>query len=131
MNRNDACALLTTIAQNELIDMPVSREILKARDIVVCEPNKLLDVMATQEARDTYKGRLIEYINCMLDEKSAFLSFTLRQKLYTLRDDVQNGFKDYVCCSDKFLDFRCKNCPKYWAHDEQTVGMRRQLDGND
>ena len=117
MNRNEACALLSMIAQNELIDMQVSREILKARDIVVCEPHRILDVLASPETKDLYKTQLISYIDTMIDNGSIF-SFEIRQKLYTLKNDIENGFKDYVCCTEKYLEDRCKDCPKYWAHAE-------------
>lgn len=63
MQRSEACLLLTKIATSELIDKAIGKEILKARDIVVCEPHKILDVIATEDDRKRYLRILQIYIN--------------------------------------------------------------------
>ena len=43
MKRNEACVFLTKIAQDELISDDYSRMLFKARDIVICEDNRILE----------------------------------------------------------------------------------------
>ena len=112
MYRNEACELITRIAQNELIDMSLSKELLKARDVVICEHNKILDVLATEEEYEALRERLIEYVNFMSNIE--FIDIAIKQKLSLL--DVElctygGNFNDK--CENMYLPTRCANCPNY------------------
>ena len=109
MRRNEACSILTKIASDELIDKFFSREILKARDIVVCEPHKVLDVLATDEQRQTMKMQLLEDIRFMID--NSMIDASIRKPLYDLRVALSNHFQDG--CEKAYLKDRCQNCPNF------------------
>lgn len=114
MKRNEACALLTKIASSEMIDNIVSKELLKARDIVVCEPHKVLDVLATDEARYTYSGFLHEYL-CRLFNTN-LLSHEIGGGILKLDTCLSSGFEDG--CDEMYLPTRCKTCPNFKGNTE-------------
>lgn len=110
MNRNEACELITRIAQDELIDMQVSREFLKARDIVICEPNKILDVLASPETRKLYKEQLIADLIELSENR--MIDFSVRKDSRLLATELKTGDFKYKCIRP-FIKARCKACPNY------------------
>lgn len=111
MKRNEACALLTKIALNELIDEQVSKDLLKARDIVVCEPNKVLDVLSTLHTKCLSKEYLLDYISDMLNDN--IFSQSIQRDLYYLQKEINGESKFEGKCTEMYLETRCKNCPNY------------------
>ncbi len=113
MRRNEACALITRIAQNELIDKEVSKSLLKARDIVICEYNGILDVLATGETRKAYKSQLSNIIRSL--DESYLVSDDIRKPLNQLWLDLhanpESNITFYEKCEEMFLPTRCKDCP--------------------
>jgi len=114
MKRNEACRLLTTLANSEFIDKAIGKEILKARDIVVCEPNKILDVMATEEQRRKYLRILEIYINKIIG--TLLLDKEIEKELIEISACIHEGDEFYSFqdpCEEVYLPTRCKNCPNY------------------
>lgn len=110
MKRNEACRFLTRIASSEIIDMQVCKELIKARDIVVCEPNAILDVLATERTKEVYKNQLIEYLE--LIENSAIIDMEIRGYARNLVMALKcNLLEDK--CEQVFLDTRCRSCKSY------------------
>lgn len=109
MKRNEACGLLTMIASDELIDKQISRAIFKARDIIVCEPNKILDVMANPQAKKIYRDTLLDYIKRLTEED--MINADVRKQLNDLKLAIDDGFES--TCEDEFLHTRCKSCKCY------------------
>ena len=106
MKRNEACNLLTMIASSELIDKHASRSIFKARDIIVCEPNSILDVLATPQTRNIYKDTLLDYINRLTSDD--MVNNDVRKQLNDLKLAIDDGFES--TCEEEFLPTRCKTC---------------------
>ena len=109
MKRYEACEILTKIALDELIDLIVCKELLKTRDIVVCEPHKILDVLATDAQRDMFKNQLLEYISRM--KECNMYSFDVMKQLEMLRRALEGKFEDG--CDKMYSSIRCANCPNY------------------
>ena len=113
MKRNEACAFLTKLAQDELISEDASRMLFKARDVVVCEDNKILDVLADDRARSLYKSELIRFLFAFAE--CTFMFVELRKQareLWTLLQDNSNE-EYYEKCEMMFLPTRCKNCHNF------------------
>ena len=108
MKRSEACGLLSKIAQNELIDLQVSKDILKARDIVVCKPHKVLDVIATGATRKRYMNILADYIDVWTEDRSC-IAFDIRKQLYELRKELR--METLEDCTEVYLHDRCDDCP--------------------
>lgn len=119
MKRNEACAFLTKIAQDELISEDASRMLLKARDIVVCEDNKILDVLACPETRSIYKDELIRFLFSFSD--CTFMSIEMRKQARELWEDLQNNLnvEYYEKCKTMYLPTRCQNCPNFNGFEEK------------
>ena len=113
MKRNDACRVLTNLATNEFIDKAIGKEILKARDIVICEPNHILDVMATEEERRKYSRILEIYINKITN--TLLLDKDVEKQLIEIGACIHQGDEFYqfeeIC--NGYLPFRCEKCPLY------------------
>ena len=113
MYRNDACALLSMIASDELIDYTVSREIIKARDIVVCDHHKVLDVLASDEARSIYRKELRHILYDLSESK--YIQMETRKKARALWADLmanpESDIEFYEKCKEPFIKTRCKDCP--------------------
>lgn len=114
MERQEACLLLTKIASSELIDKTIGKEILKARDIVVCEQNKILDVLATEATRKKYLRILEIYIDRIIN--TLLIDKDTEKKLIEIMACIHEGddfyeFKDP--CTEIYLPTRCKDCPNY------------------
>lgn len=109
MKRNEACLLLTKIAQSELIDKSVSKELLKIRDSYVCSPNKILDVLITEEAQSVLSMKLIDYIDEFC--RSNLFSGAIKGDLNDLRWSIDRCFN--MPCKEMYLETRCKNCQNY------------------
>ena len=109
MKRNEACELLTKIAQSELIDMLVSKELIKARDICVCAPHKVLDVLATDEVRDVYSNQTQWYLKRLIETN--MISVDLAKKAIATNRALVSTFEDG--CDAMFIETRCMNCPNY------------------
>ena len=120
MKRNEACRLLTSLATNEFIDKAIGKEILKARDIVVCEPNKILDVMATDEERRKYLRILEIYINKITG--TLLLDKDVEKKLIEISACIHQGdeFYQFEEQCNGYLPFRCNNCPLYKGMSEDV-----------
>ena len=118
MKRNEACVLLTNIASCEFIDKQIGREILKARDLVICEPNKILDVMATEETRKKYLRILEIYLHKITG--TLLLDMDFEKKLIEISACIHEGddFYQFEDGCDGYLPFRCNNCPLYKGMSE-------------
>ena len=108
MKRNEACRLLTNFATCEFIDRGISREILKARDIVVCQPNKILEVLATDETRKRFLRILEIYIQRITS--TYLLDGDIEKGLLEVNSCLHDGFENEC---DGYLPMRCRSCPKY------------------
>ena len=119
MKRNEACAFLTKIAQDELISDDYSRMLFKARDIVICEDNKILDVLACPETRELYKNELIRFLFSLAE--CSFISVDIRKQARQLWMDVQDNSREeyYKKCEMMFLPTRCQNCPNFNGFEEK------------
>ena len=106
MKRSEACNLLTKIASNELNDHEISKELFKARDVVVCAPNGILDVLATGEIRKHYAQVLRDYLYVFRNVE--MISSNIRDSIVGLEIALKNGFDDDCEC---YLETRCKTCP--------------------
>ena len=109
MKRNEACRLITRLAASSLIDISVSKDLFKARDIVVCEDNKILDVLATDSIREIFRAQTKEYIRSLLDTKMIDNDFA--KQLNDLLIALDYGFEEG--CRTPFLLARCQRCPNY------------------
>ena len=109
MKRNEACELLTKIASSEFVDEFVSRGIYTTRDICVCSPNKILNVLATETDKKNYAHTTSEYLQRMID--SLMLRGTIMHQCESLREAFIDGFEDG--CDECFLTQRCQKCPNY------------------
>ena len=94
------------IASSELIDKHASRAIFKARDIIVCEPNGILDVLATPQTRQIYKDTLIDYIKRLTEDD--MINADVRRQLNDLRLAMDDGFES--TCEEAYLPTRCAKC---------------------
>ena len=114
MKRSEACRLLTNLATSEFIDKAIGREILKARDIVVCEPNKVLDVLATEETRKKYLRILEIYLRKITS--TLLLDKEIEKEMIELCACIHEG-DDYYSfqdpCDEMFIPMRCQNCKNY------------------
>ena len=116
MTRNEACSFLTTIASDELIQSGLSIAIFKARDIVVCSPNKILDVLATEKDFEQNRCFLREIAEMIIE--SYFFSDIIRENATQLRFSLDEmKFED---CDKMHLPTRCKNCPCYHVVGEKN-----------
>lgn len=113
MKRNEACAFLTKLAQDELISEDASRTLLKARDIVVCENNKILDVLASPETRELYRNELVRFLFSF--SECTLMSIELRRQArllwILLQDNSESEY--YEKCEIMYLPTRCQNCPNF------------------
>ena len=109
MKRYEACALLTNIASSDMIDLFVSKEIFKARDICVCSPNKILDVLATDESRKMLQNQMHYYLTKLLE--TDMLSIPFARKIRDCDCALNYGFEEG--CDEAFLKNRCQRCPNY------------------
>ena len=109
MRRNEACEVLTRLAASSLIDIFVSKEIFYARDIVVCEQNKILDVLATDNTRDIFRQQTKEYIGKLLD--TGIIDMDFAKDLNRLLIALDSGFEEG--CNKAFIKERCKKCPNF------------------
>ena len=115
MKRNEACLTLSMLADNfQFFDNKVSKEILKARDIVVCEPNKILDVLADEKTKETCKYQLIEYIQKLVS--TGMISYRWVTRLLSIKYGIINGFDDL--CEEMYLPTRCKDCPNFKGSEQ-------------
>ena len=113
MKRNEACAFLTKLAQDELISEDASSMLFKARDVVVCEENKILDVLADDRVRSLYKSELIRFLFAFAE--CTFMSVNMRKQARELWTDLQDNSNSryYSKCEVMYLPTRCKNCPNF------------------
>ena len=116
MHRNEACLFLTKLAQNELIEMETCKWLLKARDIVICDKNTILDVLASDDTRSEYKNSLANILYAI--EDTTFFSLYVRKSARDLRYDLATVSENYGTiysgkCEEMYLPTRCKNCPNY------------------
>lgn len=123
MRRNEACAYLTMLASDELIHEAISKDILKARDVVVCENNTILDVLADDDIRRYMKAELLKYLGHVID--TPIFSDSVRGKAEELKyilknkpDYSQESFEYYCKCDHMFIPTRCKKCPNYIGNEE-------------
>ena len=109
MKRNEACALLTKIAQSELIDISKGKEILKTRDICVCSPNKILDVLATDRMREMLREQTnLDLLNL---QGTHLLNINISKQIRDYCIAVYCGFEEG--CDKAYIKTRCQNCPNY------------------
>ena len=115
MYRVEACAFLTKIAENELMNRETSKEMLKERDLIICEPNKILDVLATDDKRKFLKTCLSLQLEAIAT--SGFFTKEVRKKakeLYCCINEKEEEHPEfYELCNEVFLPTRCKDCPNY------------------
>lgn len=111
MKKNEACEFLTKIASSELIDDALSKEIYKARDIVVCKEHTVLDVLASDETRRIYRQELVDLLFDMTTCR--YLSLDTKKKARELFDDLRPESSYSEKCTKMYLPTRCKNCPNY------------------
>ena len=106
MRRDEACWLLTKIAQSEIIGSHIAQRMYQIRDRIVCEPNK------RNFAIDDEKPE--EDITCQ------FLTLVSDDAL--ISDEVQCDLLELVRCikGNRFVDCeemvywdRCHNCPAF------------------
>ena len=116
MRRNEACRILTGIASSELISDTASKQIFKARDIVVCEPNEILDVLATPEQREESKKVLCQYLNRIIDD--SMFDGELRSGLYDIVLSI--NMDNWQSCDSMYIPIRCKNCPLFKEGSNET-----------
>ena len=115
MKRSKACSLITRIASDELIDSAISRMLFKARDIVVCAPNKVLDVLVTEKTRHEQLAELKYF--CEKMSESPYVSFEIGKELRNLLSDLNASPEAQIdfnkpCCA-VYINDRCKQCPNY------------------
>ncbi len=108
MKCNEACKLLTMLASDEIITNVVSDVFLKARDILVCKDNGILDVLADDKQREVCSRELEASIKCM--RYSPVFSDKVVCGLANLQMALTAGFEEEC---DGFLPMRCKSCPRY------------------
>ena len=116
MKRKDACAILTKIAQSELISQRACLTILKARDVVVCEPNKILDVLATPQNKEEVKKELCNYLHRIIDD--SMYDEELRINLFHVVQSIETD--DWQPCDEMYISIRCKNCPCFKENSDET-----------
>ena len=113
MKRNEACVFITKLAQDELTSEDASKMLFKSRDIVVCENNKLLDVLADTKSREIYKNELIRFLFSLAE--CSFISFEIRKQArelwILLQDNSESEY--YEKCETMYLPTRCQNCPNF------------------
>lgn len=120
MKRYEACVFLTSVASDEMISKTVSDVFYKARDIVVCEKNKILDVLATDEHRRQFRNILDNYLLAMTHDE--FIADDIKDKAHELWQDLQceyhsqDGF--YEKCDEMYLPTRCRDCPNYKGREK-------------
>lgn len=121
MKRNEACAFLTRIASDELFDSTLSKYVLKARDIVICENNRILDVLANTKMRNASKKELMDLLQKI--EESDFIDYEIRKTARQLWMDLNanpNVNEDYYKkCEVMFLPIRCQKCPNFIGFEEK------------
>ena len=116
MTRNEACLFLTQLAQNELIDIEMSKTLLRIRDVLVCSPNTILGAWAIPETKKRIYDEFLE-LDATIDLNWILVAH-VKQKMHELKECLLNShFGDDGCLSDRceemFLNTRCKNCPNY------------------
>ena len=116
MRRNEACELLSRIAQNELVDKELSKFLLKARDVVICDHNKILDVSVSSSAKEDVKKGLKHFL-FETSENVKLIDHSIARDLRLLWIDLQTNPESqipyYEKCDEMYLPTRCKNCPNY------------------
>ena len=122
MKRNEACAFLTRIASDELFDFTLSKYVFKARDIVICENNRILDALSDSKTRDANKAELINLLQRI--EETEFIDYEIRKKAMELWTDLcshpNDGNADYYKkCEVMFTHERCKNCPNFIGFEDK------------
>ena len=110
MKRNEACAFLTKIAQDELISDDYSRMLFKARDIVICEDNRILDVLASPETKMLYRQEVESFLYNF--SNSSLLSIEMRKQAQELLNDLTERVNNEEC-EMMYLPTRCQNCPNF------------------
>ena len=119
MKRNEECAFLTKLAQDELSSEDASKMLFKARDVVICEDNKILDVLADDRARSLYENELIRFLFAF--SECTFISVELRKQareLWTLFQGNSNE-ENHEKCETMYLPTRCQNCPNFKGFGEK------------
>jgi len=116
MKRNEACAFLTKIAQDELISDDYSRMLFKARDIVICEDNRILDVLASPETKMLYRQEVESFLYNF--SNSSLLSIEMRKQAQELLNDLTERVNSGKC-EMMYLPTRCKDCPNFNGFEEK------------
>ena len=108
MKRDDACWLLTKIANNEIVNGSISQRLYQIRDKIVCIPNPSFQMIADIE------GGIDPDISCQfldLLSENNLLSEDIQYELIELTRSIKAGhFKD---CEDMVYRDRCLKCPAY------------------
>ena len=93
----------------------MSKELLKARDVVICGRNRILDVNATDDLRETLNDELTEKLGFW--SKLDFFDIDIRRKMSLLFIDLctkpGTDIEFNEKCEDMYLPTRCENCPNY------------------
>ena len=108
MRRDEACWLLTKIAQNEIVSSAIAQRCYQIRDKIVCIPNPSFQMISSIE------GGIDTEIACnfltLLSENN-LVSDDVQCDLIELTRSIKAGhFKD---CEEMIYRDRCKACPSY------------------
>ena len=108
MRRDEACWLLTKIAQNEIVNSAVSQRLYQIRDKIICLPNPSFQMISNME------GGLDVGISCnfldLLSDNSLVSEDIQCELIDTVRHIKSGHFRD---CEEMVYRDRCLNCPAY------------------
>lgn len=114
MTRDEAWQVITRIASSELIDNVTARNLISARDVVICAPNKKMNILVDDECRRDYTKTLKQLLDAIYDFDC--LNLDIRKGITKVRETLDKGFEPW--CMEPCLKIRCGTCPGFYANGE-------------